>query len=288
MGIPFPDIDPVIFEIGPFALRWYALGYIGGLVFAWWYVRRMLADTTLWQAAPFNGQAPAKNEDIDDLIVWATLGVIAGGRIGYLLFYGFVYSPGYYFENPLRIFALWEGGMSFHGGALGVIVAVIVFSMRRGLDMVMLGDLVAAATPIGIFLVRMTNFVNAELWGKPADVPWAVVFCNETIRAAHGGTCPAGDMPRHPSQIYEGLLEGLVIFVVLRLMIKTFSALNRPGLVIAAFMGLYGLFRILVEIFFRDSDQLVGGTALTMGTLLSLPMLLGAAFFFWYSQRKPA
>ncbi len=128
----------------------------------------------------------------------------------------------------------------------------------------------------------------AFMWGKPADVPWAIIFCNETIRAAHGGTCPAGEMPRHPSQIYEGLLEGIVIFLVLRLMIKMFSALNRPGLVIAAFMGFYGLFRILVEIFFRDSDQLVGGTALTMGTLLSLPMWLGAAFFFWYSQRKPA
>jgi len=274
--IPFPQIDPVLIQIGPVAIRWYALAYVAGLLLGWWYLLRLLKIERLWAGAPFDGKRPITAEQVGDLFVWAALGVILGGRIGYVLFYGLVYNTQYYLDNPLRVFAAWEGGMSFHGGAIGVVLAIVFFARRIGTDMVSLGDLVAVVTPIGLFFGRVANFINGELWGKPSSVPWAMVFPR------------AGDLPRHPSQLYEASLEGILLFAILNLLIFRYGALRKPGLTIAVFFAGYGLFRILVEVFFRDSDQLLFGASsgFTMGMALSLPMWAFAAFFFWYALRR--
>ena len=269
--IPFPQIDPVLVSIGPVAIRWYALAYVAGLLLGWWYLVRLLKIERLWTAAPFDGKRPITAEQVGDLFIWATLGVILGGRLGYVLFYGLVYQTHDFFDNPLLIFEAWKGGMSFHGGAIGVVLAVIFYARRTGIDMVQLGDLVAAVTPIGLFFGRVANFINGELWGKPASVAWAMVFPH------------ADQLPRHPSQLYEAGLEGLLLFAILNVMIFRYGALRKPGLIVAAFFAGYGVFRIIVEIFFRDSDQLLFGGAITMGEALSLPMWIAAAFFFWYA-----
>jgi phosphatidylglycerol:prolipoprotein diacylglycerol transferase len=269
--IPFPQIDPVLIAIGPIAIRWYALAYVAGLLLGWWYLVRLLKIERLWADPPFNGKRPITAEGVGDLFVWTALGVILGGRLGYVLFYGLVYNTQYFLDNPLRIFYAWEGGMSFHGGLIGVVLAIIIYARRVGTDMVALGDLVAAVTPIGIFFGRMANFINGELWGKPTSVPWAMVF-------------PHADLaPRHPSQLYEAALEGILLFAILNLMIFRYGALRKPGLVIAAFFAGYGFFRIIVEAFFRDSDQLLFGGPVTMGQVLSLPMWIVAGFFLWYA-----
>jgi phosphatidylglycerol:prolipoprotein diacylglycerol transferase len=269
--IPFPQIDPVIFSIGPIAIRWYALAYVAGLVLGWWYLVRLLKIERLWTPPPFNGKRPIAVEQVGDLFVWATLGVIVGGRLGYVLFYGLVYQTEEFFDNPLLVFEAWKGGMSFHGGLIGVVLAVVLYSRRVGIDMVQLGDLVCAVTPIGLFFGRLANFINGELWGKPTDVPWAMVFPH------------ADAQPRHPSQLYEAGLEGMVLFLILAVMIFRYGALRKPGLVVAVFFAGYGLFRIVVEAFFRDSDQTLLGGAVTMGAVLSLPMWIIAGFFFWYA-----
>jgi phosphatidylglycerol:prolipoprotein diacylglycerol transferase len=286
--LPFPDIDPVLIQIGPFAIRWYALAYIVGLLGAWWYMVRLLRMNRLWSGAPFNGAPQATADHIGDLFVWAAVGVIIGGRVGYVLFYGLVYETERFIGEPWRILAAWEGGMSFHGGALGVVAAVILFARRNKLDMVALGDLVAVAAPIGLFFGRIANFINGELYGKITDVPWAFQFPAAAIRAPDGTVL--SNPARHPSQLYEAALEGLVLFLILHLMVSRFGALQRPGLVIAVFWAGYALFRILVELLFRDSGQLVFGGLLTMGTLLSLFMLGVSAFFAWYAvyRRGPA
>ncbi len=277
--LPFPQIDPVLIAIGPIAIRWYALAYVAGLLLGWWYLVRLLKIERLWVGAPFDGKRPVTAEQVGDLFVWAALGVILGGRLGYVLFYGLVYNTQYFLDNPLRIFAAWEGGMSFHGGAIGVVLAIILYARRVGTDMVRLGDLVAVVTPIGLFFGRIANFINGELWGKPTSVPWAMVFPHADLQ------------PRHPSQLYEAGLEGILLFAILNLLIFRYGALRKPGLTIAVFFAGYGLFRILVEIFFRDSDQLLFGanSGFTMGMALSLPMWAVAAFFFWYAlYREPA
>lgn len=295
-AIAFPNIDPVIVHIyGPISIRWYALSYIAGLLLGWGYVVKLLANRKLWAGAPFNGKPPATADDIGDLFVWVTLGVIIGGRLGYVLFYGMLYCgfnplgpacaglPGAYLTNPIRIFAAWEGGMSFHGGLVGVILAIWLFCRKRKLSLLAVGDLIAAATPIGLFFGRIANFINGELWGKTTDAPWGVVFCNDVIRNANGGTCPAGTMARHPSQLYEAALEGLVLFVVLRVLLVNFQVHRRPGMVIAWFLTGYGICRFAAE-FFRDSESKIAGW-FSMGQALSLPMWAAAAFFFWYALR---
>lgn len=279
--LPFPDIDPVLIQIGPLAIRWYALAYIAGLLGAWWYILRLIRLPRLWAEEPFNGKPQANEDTIGDLFVWASVGVILGGRIGYVLFYGLVYETDRFLSQPWLVFAAWEGGMSFHGGALGVVAAIILFARRNRIDMVAIGDLVAAAAPVGLFFGRVANFINGELYGKVTDVPWSFQFPAAAIRAADGTVI--SNPPRHPSQLYEAALEGLVLFVVLYVMITRFGALRRPGLVIAAFWIGYGVFRSVVEIFFRDSNQLVFGGAMTMGTLLSLFMLGIGGFFAWYA-----
>ncbi len=255
-ALPFPDIDPVIVHLGPLAIHWYGVGYIVGILFAWWYAKRLVTNPRLWTG----GIGPMKQEDLDDFIVWAAVGVVIGGRTGYVLFYDLPR----YLANPLDIFAVWQGGMSFHGGLLGTILAMVLFARSRGIRPWSLIDVVAAGVPVGLGLVRLANFINSELWGRPGDVPWAVVFPN------------GGPFPRHPSQIYEALLEGLVLFLVLRFLTHSRLKLKTPRFVGGAFVTGYGLSRIFVE-FFREPDAQLGylfGGWLTMGMVLSAPMVL--------------
>lgn len=256
-ALPFPNIDPVIVTIGPLAVHWYGLGYIVGILFAWWYAKRLVTNPKLWP----KGVRPMKPEDLDDFIVWAAIGVVAGGRIGYVLFYDLPR----YLANPLDIFAVWQGGMSFHGGMLGTILAMVLFSRSRKIHTWTLLDVVAAGVPVGLGLVRLANFINSELWGRVTDVPWAIEFPN------------GGPFTRHPSQLYEALLEGLILFLVLRFFTHSRLKLKTPRFVGGAFVCGYGLSRIFVE-FFREPDAQLGyllGTGwMTMGMVLSLPMVL--------------
>ena len=260
--ITFPEIDPVLISIGPFAIRWYALAYIGGLVIAWRYCR--------WLAVrpPQSVSADA----FDDFLLWATLGILLGGRLGYVLFY----KPDYYLANPQEILFIWRGGMSFHGGLLGMVAAEVMFARRRGLPVLALADIVAAASPIGLFLGRIANFINGELFGRPSEVPWAMVF-------PHGGP-----QPRHPSQLYEAAVEGLVLLLVLHLMVRA-GALERRGTLAGAFLIGYALARMLAEMF-REPDAylgfLLGGT--TMGQWLSLPLLLAGLALVVRARRTRA
>jgi phosphatidylglycerol---prolipoprotein diacylglyceryl transferase len=266
--LPFPAFDPVIVSIGPFAIRWYALAYILGILLGWLYARALIRNEKLW-----GGPAPLTPLDFDDFVLWVTLGIILGGRIGYVLFY----NPAFFAEHPAEIVQLWKGGMSFHGGFLGCVAAVILFARKRGIPMLSLGDITCACGPIGLFLGRIANFINGELWGRPSDVPWAMAF--------PGG----GPVPRHPSQLYEAALEGIVLFVVLALCIRA-GALKRPGLTIGVFAVGYGLARIIAEQF-REPDVQLGFIwgGLTMGMLLSVPMIVaGAAFIAFALRRKPA
>ncbi|WP_246727754.1 prolipoprotein diacylglyceryl transferase [Chelativorans sp. Marseille-P2723] len=254
-ALPFPNIDPIIFEIGPFAIHWYGLGYVVGILFAWWYAKRLVSRPGLWA----NETPPMRPEDLDDFVIWAAAGVVLGGRLGYVLFY----DLSRYIENPLDIIAIWQGGMSFHGGMLGTILAMLLFARSRGINAWSLLDTVAAGTPVGLGLVRLSNFINAELWGRPTDVAWGVVF--------PGG----GPLPRHPSQLYEAALEGLVLFLVLRFLTHRRFRLKTPRFVGGAFICGYGISRIFVE-FFREPDAHIGylaGGWLTMGMILSTPMV---------------
>jgi len=265
--IPFPTFDPVLISIGPIAIRWYALAYIVGIILGWLYARAVIRSEQPW-----GGPAPLTVADYDDFVLWVTLGIILGGRAGYVLFY----NPSYFAAHPLEVFQLWKGGMSFHGGFLGCVLAVGLFARFRGISFLSLADLTCAAGTIGIFLGRIANFVNGELWGRPTDVPWAMVFPT------------GGPLPRHPSQLYEALLEGLVLFAVLGLLIRA-GALKRPGLVTGAFALGYGVARSFCE-FFREPDPQLGFLwgGLTMGMLLSLPLMLaGIAFMAWAMRHEP-
>jgi phosphatidylglycerol:prolipoprotein diacylglycerol transferase len=266
LALPFPAFDPVLIQLGPFAIRWYALAYIVGILGGWLYARALIRAESLW-----GGRAPLTVTDFDDFILWVTLGIILGGRLGYVLFY----NPAYFAANPAEIVQLWKGGMSFHGGFLGCVVAVMAFARRRGIPILSLGDIVCAVAPIGLFLGRMANFVNAELWGRRSDVPWAFVFPG------------AGPLPRHPSQLYEAALEGLVLFVVLALMMRA-GALKRPGMILGAFSLGYGVARVICE-FFREPDAQLGFLwgGLTMGMLLSLPLIVAGVWLIVAAMRKP-
>lgn len=275
LAIPFPDIDPVAIAIGPFAVKWYGLSYLAGLILGWIYIRRLLKQPRLWVGE----KAPFSADKVDDLLLYITLGVVLGGRLGYV----FLYEPSTYLADPSQILAVWKGGMSFHGAALGTILAGWVFARRNGVNYLTAMDLCTAAVPIGLFFGRLANFVNAELWGRFTDVSWAMVFCNERIKAMHGGACPAGDIPRHPSQLYEAALEGLVLFIVLRLMTHRFGALKHPGLISGSFLAGYALARSTAE-FFREPHFMVG--PLTAGQTYSLPMLAVGLIVIWYSQRS--
>jgi len=264
--LPFPNIDPVLIQIGPFALRWYALAYIAGILIGWAYARAIIRRPALW-----GGKAPMTVADFDDFVLWATLGVILGGRIGYVLFYNLPHFA----THPAEVVQLWKGGMSFHGGFVGVVLAVVLFAWRRGIPILSLGDVCAAIYPVGHFLGRLANFINGELWGRPSDVPWAMVF--------PGG----GPFPRHPSQLYEAAIEGLLLLVILAVMIRA-GALKRPGLVFGVFTLGYGLARCFCELF-REPDPQLGFLwgGLTMGMLLSIPLMLAGGALIWNAVRKP-
>jgi phosphatidylglycerol---prolipoprotein diacylglyceryl transferase len=265
--LTFPHIDPVLISIGPLAVRWYALAYIVGIIAGWIYARAIIASPRLW-----GGPAPLTVAAYDDFIVWITLGIILGGRIGYVLFYNFPHFS----EHPIEIFQLWNGGMSFHGGVLGSVLATVLFALRRGIPILSLGDVTLAVTPIGLFLGRIANFINGELWGRPSDVAWAMIFPS------------GGPIPRHPSQLYEAALEGLLLLVVLGVLVRC-GALKRPGLVSASFAVGYGVLRIFCE-FFREPDAQLGFLwgGLTMGMLLSIPLILAGVIGLIFASVRPA
>ncbi|WP_413818702.1 prolipoprotein diacylglyceryl transferase [Shinella sp.] len=254
--MPYPEIDPIAFSIGPVAVHWYGIAYVVGIMLGWVYARRLIETPRLWA-----GDAPMSRTQLDDFLVWAAVGIILGGRIGYILFYDFPNVA----ADPLRALQVWNGGMSFHGGLAGTTLAMILFARRNAIPMWSLFDIVAAVVPIGLFFGRIANFVNGELWGRFSELPWAVVFPDTK----------AGLSPRHPSQLYEAGLEGIVLLAVLAIAIYRFGALKRPGIVTGIFVAGYALSRITVE-FFREPDPQLGylfGGWLTMGMLLSLPML---------------
>ena len=260
LAIPFPAVDPVLIAIGPFAIRWYALAYIFGIVLGWRLVRRLVLRPG-WRVTP---------EAVDDLVFYVTLGVILGGRLGYVLFY----QPGHYLDRPLELLAVWRGGMSFHGGLIGVLVATYLFARKRKLAFFELTDALAVVTPIGLCLGRIANFINAELWGRVTQVPWGVIFPN------------AGPEPRHPSQLYEAGLEGVVLFAVMLWAARGAHPPSESGRLSGIFLVGYALARIAVE-FFREPDVQIGYLAggITMGQLLSLPMLAFGLFLLARARR---
>jgi phosphatidylglycerol:prolipoprotein diacylglycerol transferase len=283
----FPDFNPVIVQIGPLALRWYALAYVAGILLGWRYCVGLVRNARLWGS----GAPTTTVAQVDDLVLWVTLGVIVGGRLGYVLFYMLPSADERMVlaANPLEVFALWHGGMSFHGGALGVGLALIGFARVNRVDLVLLADLVAPCQPIGQFFGRIANFVNGELWGRVTHVPWGMVFCSPHIRLANDGQCPAGPEPRHPSQLYEAALEGALIFLVLRLATHRFHWLQRRGANTGLFLLLYGTIRILLETV-RNPDLSMPAFpfGLTMGMLLSAPMVIGGGLLLWWGLRGPA
>jgi phosphatidylglycerol:prolipoprotein diacylglycerol transferase len=266
LAIPFPAIDPVLFEVGPFVVRWYALAYIGGLLLGWLLMRHLVQREDLWSP----GQPRPSLTDLDDLLVYVTLGVILGGRIGHILVYGLPY----YAEHPGEILQVWKGGMAFHGGLAGVILAVALFSWRRGIPMLTVLDLSAVVVPIGLGLGRIANFINQELWGRPTDVPWAIIFPR------------AGPEPRHPSQLYEAATEGALLFLVLWLVLLRFG-FRRPGLLSGVFAIGYGVARAFCEMFREPdpgSEALAGG--FTMGMALSVPMVVIGVLLILFARRR--
>lgn len=283
--IPFPPVSPEIFavDLGGFhlALRWYALAYIVGLVLGWLLIRRAIRTARLWAGAPVMTE-----EQLERLLTWVIIGVILGGRIGYVLFY----QPGLYLSNPVQILRVWEGGMAFHGGFLGVVAAGVIFCRREKISMLSTGDMMAMVAPIGVFLGRVANFINAELWGRPTDLPWGVAFPGEAAQFCLGvlGVCA-----RHPSQLYEAGLEGLVLGAVVLWAVWRAGWLARPGRVMGLFVTGYGMARFAVE-FVRQPDAQfvttgnplglawqVGGWGLTQGQALSLPMVAVGLWFLW-------
>lgn len=250
-GLPFPEIDPVAFQWGWFIVRWYSLAYIFGLLGAWGLARKMSrVSGSQWTVLK-----------IDDFVLWATVGIILGGRLGYVLFYNFAY----YMEHPMQILSIWQGGMSFHGGLIGVIIASVLFAQKKEIPLFSMTDIVVCVAPIGLFLGRLANFINGELYGRiTQQVPWAVIFPE------------GGSLPRHPSQIYEALTEGLLLFIILNILwwfVPKYR--ERRGFLTGLFLVLYALFRFGLE-FCREPDAHLGFLFrnLTMGQLLCVPMLL--------------
>lgn len=270
MPFEFPNIDPVAFALGPIQIRWYALAYLAGFLLGWRYCLYLTGVS-----AGAEGQRRPNREDIDDFLPWVILGVILGGRIGYVLFYQF----DLYAQHPLEAFKIWHGGMSFHGGALGVIAALIIYPFIRKFSHLRLADMVCACVPIGLFFGRIANFINGELFGRITNAPFGMVF--------PGG----GPFPRHPSQLYEAALEGAVLFVILSVLIHVKAVRERPGIVSGAFLFGYGSFRIFVERF-REPDVQLGllFDHFSMGQLLSAPMMLagvGLIAYALFTKKRP-
>jgi phosphatidylglycerol:prolipoprotein diacylglycerol transferase len=287
--IPFPDISPEIFSISlfgvTFALRWYALAYIAGIVIAWALAARTIARADLWAGPP-----PLTRDQLERLMTWVILGVILGGRLGYVAFY----DPARFLDDPLAALRVWEGGMSFHGGFLGVVVAGLVFCRREGIPMLSMGDLMGLCAPPGLMLGRIANFINAELWGRPTDLPWGVIFPGEAAQACAG---IAGPCARHPSQLYEAAMEGLILGAAVLWLAYRRGWLKAPGRLMGLFVAGYGLARFAVEFvrqpdaqFVTDGNPLglylhVGGWGLTAGQCLSLPMIAVGLWFLMRTRR---
>ena len=270
--LTFPAIDPEIFSVSllgiELALRWYALAYIVGILIGWFIVVRAVSTPALWA----DNRPPLTREQVEDLVFWIILGIILGGRLGFVLFY----QPGYFFSDPTRILQVWQGGMAFHGGFLGVVIAVTLFARRHKAPLLSVADLLAVATPMGILLGRLANFINGELWGRVTDAPWGVIFPG------------AGALPRHPSQLYEAALEGALLLLVLNVLAWRFKALAKPGLLTGLFLIGYGASRFVIE-YVREPDAHIGFIfdIVTMGQILSLPMMLaGAGCVYWATTRK--
>lgn len=289
----FPNIDPVVhigpwaLEFGPLALRWYALAYVAGILLGWRYAIRLTQTASVW-----GGRAPTATAlQIDDLVLWITLGIILGGRLGYILFYMLMNDDqrAWLLAHPMDVFKIWEGGMSFHGGFLGVCAAVILFARQQKIDMLRLGDMIAPVAPIGLFFGRIANFINGELWGRVTDSPLGIIFCNETIKANHPQhICPAGPLPRHPSQLYEAGLEGLALFLIMGFAIYRLKWLRRRGALVATFMLGYGLVRLSLEnVRNPDIGMPEFPFGLTMGMMLSIPMILAGGWLLWKALKEP-
>jgi phosphatidylglycerol:prolipoprotein diacylglycerol transferase len=268
--LPFPNIDPVAFALGPVVVRWYALAYLGGVLLGALYGMAILRRKSLWANSSPPFEAPA----IFDFAFWAVIGIVVGGRLGYVLFYNF----SVYAAHPLDALKLWDGGMSFHGGLVGIIVAMVLFTRSKGGNILSSLDLLAAVGPIGLFLGRVANFINGELYGRETTLPWGVIFPN------------AGPLPRHPSQLYEGLLEGVIMFLIIRFVTHVLYGLRRPGLAAGIFGLWYAISRIIVE-FVRIPDAQLGylfGGWVTMGQILSTPVLLAGLILIVLAMRgKP-
>ena len=276
----FPEFDPVLIHLGPLAIRWYALAYVTGILLGWRYAVRLIKTPALWSGS----QPTATVAQIDDLVLWITLGVILGGRLGYVLFYDFQTMM----SDPSEIIKVWHGGMSFHGGLIGVTIAVFGFARANRLSALRIGDLIAPVAPIGLFFGRIANFINGELWGRPTHVPWGMVFCNARIAQLNGGGCPAGLLTRHPSQLYEAALEGLVLFALMALAVYRARWLPRPGAITGLFLTGYALARISLENVRQPDAQLPNfPLGLTMGMMLSAPMLLAGLFLIWRGLTRP-
>ena len=295
--MPFPEFDPVLIHLGPLPIRWYALAYVAGIVLGWWYATRLVKTPRLW-----GGRPPVTPTQLDDLVLWIVLGIILGGRLGYALFYKPVmYAQlftGQTWGERFELFQLWTGGMSFHGGFLGVALAIILFARAQKIDMLRLGDLVAPVVPIGLGFGRIANFINGELWGRETTVSWGVNFCNARAREFYGPTCEylgptgeiqgPGDVVRHASQLYEAGLEGIILFGLLSLVIWKGGLLRKPGYVTGIFLVGYGVCRALLENVrepdFGMPDFPLG---LTMGMMLSIPMILVGLWLIWRARSRP-
>lgn len=259
LEIPFPAIDPIALQIGPVAIRWYGLAYAAGLILGWLYIRQLLQRAELW---PGNTQ-PMAADDVDELLIWVTAGVIIGGRLGHVLFY----HPTFYFSNPLEILAIWKGGMAFHGGLVGTAVAMYAFAQRKDISLWPVADLVSAAVPIGLFFGRVANFINAEVIGSPTSMPWGMVFPS------------TGPEPHHPAMLYEAALEGIALFLLLRYLTHARLSLKSPGLTAGVFLVGYGAFRIFCEFFkIVDYRLIFDGLPITYGMIYSVPMLILGAW----------
>ena len=264
MAINFPALDPVALQLGPLAIRWYSLAYMAGFIGGWMYARDLVKRQPLGRISL---------QQVDDFIVWIVMGVILGGRIGYVLFYNLPF----YMSSPADAFKIWEGGMSFHGGLLGVVIAVVAYALKQKIPVLRLGDLSAAGATIGLFFGRIANFINDELWGRPTDVAWGVIFPK------------GGAEPRHPSQLYEAASEGLILFLLLLFLMRRTSLPGRYGAIFGVFLTYYGVSRFIIE-FFREPDVQIGlyYDLISQGQILCVPMIVIGLAVIWNAYRKPA
>ncbi len=276
MAIPFPTIDPVAIDLGPLQVRWYGLAYLAGFVLGWLYMRRLLSTPSLWLTA-----APMRTDQADDFLLWATIGTVIGGRLGFVL----LYEPSLFINDPLLVFVIWQGGMAFHGGLIGVILAIVLFSRYNKVSVLSLGDLAAAAVPFGLFFGRIANFINGEVYGRLTNVPWAVEFPERFMHTELGHVVGA----RHPTQLYEAFLEGIVLFVLIRFFTHSRGSLKQPGLTAGIFLCGYAVARIGIEFFKEwDNTQFFTTDYISSGMIYSLPMLIFGAFLIARADRKKA